>query len=1419
MPIVQYPEDNPALGTFKALDYSPPPEEREFSPDLSTIVGAAFRQDNTIGSMSSNRLAGVDLATPDGITGEEAFAAIRGTRYEAHADRFAPIFNRAGIAAMKSQIDMEDEDRRVLAAGGWTSTIASFGASIADLPSLIPGGGLVDAARGGVSIGRTALKTAALGALGAGVSEVALQSSQQTRPLADSAMAVGSGAVLGAFLGGGIGALYSHGERAAALRSVENALKEMVPTPDEVWADAQAQSGGSAAVPRPELSDYDIGGGMGARTVGKVQSGFNPLLRAAQSPSSVYREIMADTAETGYYLEKNVRGEGNIAVESAVKYWDRGALTKGLDDMRRIYTDARKKGLDMSAEDFRTAVSKAMRRGDVGEHDSVSMAAQSWRKTLFDPLKDEAIAAGLLPADVSVKTATSYLTRLWNSNRLNGGEARFKEIVRPWIDDQLSQLEFKADEIRIGNRILDAEKKREAFGKVNDRLESIEGRLADRDTGRQRRVNALTQLRQDRLDVLKQRAPAALVSTLRGADENAVMVDTVKAARAAARAAGKKQSFAERSPVLALIRRKGGVRVGSKLDSELRSIDVTPKTHPGLFIKQGGIGDVDNFVHSEDEIFANLPQDGNGYVNPVSVMEAIRAELGGNPLRTAVEEATAAAADNLDKTAAEWLDQVGLPPNATVKDVRDHIGRVLGAERNTEGLDTRISRFEQEVQEFDRTTDAIINERDITGAEAKTLGEEVAKLEAELDAVSDIANSSPRVSLVVDYATTRRDLFKGKLKERSLSKRVEAIKRLDAEGGGNPEILAELAAKSVELDRVRADVEGMKVKADKLEPMVPKVKQEIPEFVSPADRADYVKGIVDDIFSQLTGRANQGMPSYDMTMSSRGPLKERTFNIPDHLVEEFLEHDIELIGRRYARVMAADVELTKMDKRLGGEGKPTLKSQLDRVTADYLRMREAVQASTEMDAKAKTRALDGLTKAEKRNVEDLAAVRDLLRGQYKVDAQHTNFARVLRVAGTFNFMRQLGGVVVSSLSDAVRPAMVHGMGRYMSEGIAPLLGNLKAVKLAVEDAKLLGAVTERTMQSRLATMAELADPYAHNSPFERLIDNMANIFSKMTLLPFWNDMHKSIASVLIQNRVLKNVQSKDYKALSAAERRYMGFVGINSDMADRIAKQFNEFGDVQGNVHIPGLERWTDDGARRAFAAAVNKDTDSIIVTKSVADVPLFAHTPTGRALIQFKSFALASNQRVLMRGLQEGPGSFVTGTVAMTAFGMLTYMMKQVETGGENRVLSTNPGTWLAEGLDRAGIFQMAFEVNSTWEKLGAPGIYTLASVLGKKVNPNADSRQQASRYANRDAFGALLGPSFQLGTDAAQLLGVGGRTLSTLTDRDPSTNPDLAPADVDRAMKMIPFLTLPYWRWIIEGGFGLEDAGAKQQLHKMVQ
>ncbi|MCA0279597.1 MAG: hypothetical protein LCH86_26700 [Proteobacteria bacterium] len=1312
MPQIEYPDERPALGTFRALNYIP--EEPEIAPDTMSILGAAWRQDNTFGSSSNNKLAGIDLTAPEeGYTGEWAWKDIRGTPYEAHWERFTVLRNRRAHAAMKSQIDMEREDRRILDAGGLTAVGAQFGVSLFDWPSLLPGGALVKGATVGGTIARTAVSTGLAGAFGAGVSEVALQATQQTRPLEESAMAIGGGAVLGTLLGGTVGALFSTAERKAALATVDRVMAE-TDNSGQALAEfrvgiAERQSAGVAA--DGNIKDADNAAGAG--TAGPATDHLGPVRRALDSPSAVHRSLMADLVDTGSHFESNARGDGDIAVESEVKFWGRGGVAKALTRARAIYDEARKAaGFNMSREEFNIAVGKDMRWGTVSKNEAVRKAGVSWSKAVFSPLKQLAVKAGLLPAGVSDQGAILFLARFGNAPRLKAGEARFKDIVRPWLDKTLTRLEREAD-------------------------------------------------------------------------------------------------------------------------------------------------------------------------------------------------------------------KTGMP------------------------------------------------------------------------------------------------------------------------AGGKP---------------------------DTLEKMAPEARPNTHRFRSPEERADYVNGVVDDIFSQVTSRANQGMPFYDIVMSTHGLLKGRPFDIGWDLIEEFLEHDIELIGRRFARVIAADIGLTRLDRRLGGPGKPTLQSQLSRLEEDYRQLREQVQAS-DLDEAAKAEALQDLTRRESSDIEDVTAMRDLLRGQSGLDSRHTDFARVLRMAGLFEVMGRLAGMLVSSLGDAVRPAMVHGLARYMNEGIAPLITNLGAIKFADADARRLCAVVKHLLRSRIATMAGLTDPHAVNPPFEQLIDNVGTTFSRMTLLPFLTDMSTHVSSALVQNRILKNVQAasdgtslperelvvgdffeqptvsldelyavvgkrqaelvaagsevaeatgstfvnsgfkdkekaavkiarkgyddasyltdvvragfvvetpaqadevvaklaerydvldegwkkktngyfdrkvilrfddgtvgevqlwesnlrdakfgrgeelynltrkldptseeflklekeekalylaarvaagetwssdtiggfsspkllkrsrqassesmsavlqtsrkstgtqgelglsmanapaspmtagrlsqftklvgrisdslfgnsvtqpgiRGYAGLSAADRKYMEFVGIDEDMASRIAAQYSLFGQIEDTVHIPLIGRWTDDEARRAFTAAVNTDVDTMVVTENLADVPLFAHTPEGRALQQFTSFALAANQRASMHGLQDGPGSFVSGTLGMSALGMLVYWLEAMESGRE---LAEDSETWIAEGLDRSGIMSVGMEINNAWEKLGGPGFHALASASGQLPDPTAYAGRPASRVADQDAYGSRLGPSFRLGTDAARLLGIPAQASSG--------DLDASPEDADRSSRMAPFLTLPYWRWLIEGGFGLQD------------
>src|SRR5690606_455297 len=109
------------------------------------------------------------------------------------------------------------------------------------------------------------------------------------------------------------------------------------------------------------------------------------------------------------YMKKNLSGVASEpGVETLVKEYTQGAMARAIDQANGIYGDFRKAGGQLDRGQFNEAVGRAMRRGDADANPMVAKAAASWRAAVFDPLKDQAIKAGLLPEDVSTTTALSY---------------------------------------------------------------------------------------------------------------------------------------------------------------------------------------------------------------------------------------------------------------------------------------------------------------------------------------------------------------------------------------------------------------------------------------------------------------------------------------------------------------------------------------------------------------------------------------------------------------------------------------------------------------------------------------------------------------------------------------------------------------------------------------------------------------------------------------------------------------------------------------------------------------------------------------------------------------------------------------------------------------------------------------------------
>lgn len=1356
-----------APSTVGVSDYDAP------DPAFLDTLGAAYRQENLIGSFLSNARLGMDQrelykVDPTYNPYEDPEVA---DLVKEDPDRWDEVYNRSAAQAMRANIEKERKDRETLSASGWTGVGLSMAAAVTDPTILLPGGALARAGKVGFSALRSATTLGGAAALGTAAQEAGLQATQEIRPLSESAMAIGGSAILGGIIGAGASRFFNKVEWDRVSKSLETDLAGEV---DDVAGVTDTivkrmQSAGAAAVDEIKLDDLGIGGPKAAQLVAKATAAarLNPGIQTMFSPSAKVREVYSRMVDNPVYTAMNMEGRSLGAdVENLVKRYERGAMADWLSSSRQLFREARRNGYQGTRSEFYQAIAKAGRRGDLDPDGNqfITRAAQEARSKIFDPLLERAKTLGLLPEDVKVTTAESYVTRLWNRQKLLGEEERFREIARKYFSGQLDQAVFRQEEIGIGNKVVAAMKVDEKFNKAFERLSSIEERLVKRNKVREGKLGAVKAEESRRFDVLRGRAPKAVVDALRSAKQDDTLISFIKEARKAENVKRAK------TPVMSILRKRGGVRIGSPLAGELNAIGVTPQTAPGLFVKNGGRGAADNIIAREFDIFDNFATDENGYVLQDDIIDAIRAEVSGAPVRSSADEAEIANTEAMLANVEDWLKTVGLDGRATISEIRARMNEVLGQEKLLDDVDMKISRLNREIEEFDQATDALANEKIISEAEAANVAKELRELEDAINTNVEIAKQSPRIKLMVDYATARREFGSARYDETRIKSRLDALKRVDADGRLTPALESEMGKLTKELKDVEQRLAKASATSDKLRPMLPKQKEEIPDFVDVNDRDDYIEQIVTSVFNNLTGRGQGDVPEWIVPVK-RGPLKDRTFNIPDELVEDFLENDMELILRRYSRTMAAEVELTEKF------GRADMKDQFEEITNDYAELRKTAKTPKEREK---------LAADEARDIKNLAAFRDMIRGTYRAAEEGSEWSKITRAALTWNYLRLLGGVTLASLTDAARLVGVHGVRATMREALPGLVKGIKAAQINKADAKALGAVTERVLQSRLASLADLQDPYRYGSKFERYLSNASNVFTKATGLGWWNDTMKTMASVMTQNRMMRN--ALNYAGADAREKAYMAFLGIDEDMASRIAKQFHKHGIEEDGIYGANVGDWDDELAARAWGAALVKDVDRTIVTKGVADTPLWMKTNWGKLIMQFKSFGMASHQRVLIAGLQERPHRLAEQMVFATAIGMMVSWLKYAERGDmdEAERLVSNPGLWVANGLDRTGILSMAFEISNTAEKLGSPvGFMKGAQALAG----DEDRGGAASRYASRNKLGAVLGPSAGLFEDLAliaQQLGEG----------------DLKKSGANAMIRQLPGATLPGIRTAIHVG-----------------
>ena len=454
------------------------------------------------------------------------------------------------------------------------------------------------------------------------------------------------------------------------------------------------------------------------------------------------------------------------------------------------------------------------------------------------------------------------------------------------------------------------------------------------------------------------------------------------------------------------------------------------------------------------------------------------------------------------------------------------------------------------------------------------------------------------------------------------------------------------------------------------------------------------------------GSANNNLNG---TVGLRGPLKSRTFQIPDNMVEEFLDNDIEDLGRYYLRNTATDMEIV----REFGDLDLTIQKK------------EILDWYTEAQRTAKTeKERIKLKKQADADIRDITAMRDRMRGVYAQPDPDNVWVRAGRVSRNLNYMRFMGGVVASSVPDVARIFMAEGIGKTFSKGLLPLARNINSFKVSSAEAKRYGVGVDALMGGRSQIISDVADYTQPNTAFERGIQYATDNFGRVNLMDYWTTGVKQLHAVTMQNSVIDGL-------LKGQVDKRLARLGIDSGNAQAMAAELKKHATKVDGVWLSNARNWDSPELERLWGAAIRKESDRVIVVPG-QEKPLFMSTELGKTIFQFRSFMFASTQRMTIAALQAQDHNALAGVLMLTSLGMMSYSFKQWDA---KREIAEDPVELVIEGIDRSGALGGIMEINNTLEKLSSNN-FGMRPLLGVDI--------PAARFASRSMSENLLGPTF---------------------------------------------------------------------------
>jgi hypothetical protein len=505
------------------------------------------------------------------------------------------------------------------------------------------------------------------------------------------------------------------------------------------------------------------------------------------------------------------------------------------------------------------------------------------------------------------------------------------------------------------------------------------------------------------------------------------------------------------------------------------------------------------------------------------------------------------------------------------------------------------------------------------------------------------------------------------------------------------------------------------------------------------------------------------LPYMEVMAEKRGSELRRVLHISSKEIDKFLDKDIRRLTRVYTRTLGPDIEL--MNKFGTINGSEILQPAIDELNAKIKAVGETAPPEGAdprgFEARQSTRQLK-LNNAFDQNKKNFLAIVDRLRGTRGLPSDPDGFAyRAARTIMNLNVLRQMGMVLTSSFPDLGRPVMRYGLTRTFRDGFAPLVTNLKTMKLNAREAHLAGVGTDISAHQRSMAYRDITDELHHGSAVEKGIEYATNRMGIVALFDYWTQAGELVTSSIANAKLmdsLARINTASGTMTDKAATTFLAENGIDGVLAERIWKQVADGGGgkVDG-VWWPNTESWTDPIALRAYRAALAREVTNTIIRPGVERPLLSDVNMLGRMLYQFKSFGMASMPKITMAGLQQRDASILAGSMASLGLGAMSYYLWAVATGGKayEDMMKADLDKWADEAINRSGLLGTVSEVQRIAQTI--PLLEPIASFSG--------SRQ--TRRPGDDLVEALGGPSLGFLQSASNVVtGLDQPTQSTLRD-----------------------------------------------------